>query len=200
MPRSRSRTPPRRPIRRSRSRTPVMDTFSGISIQPQAPRRMNRSRRLRQTSPARRVPGQVDRNESLSSVMRRLNFDSIHDSQVAGSRYQQRVMSPRRSTKFWTFDKSGKRKMLSRKSFLRRRRSYNKLSRKSRKPTKKSRKPTKKSRKSTKKSRKSTKKSRKSTKKSRKSSVVCYDPKFKNLRTIKGKHCPIGWIERNYKK
>ena len=125
--RSRSRTPPRR---RSRSRTPVMNSFSGLSLNQRQPPRLTRTRRIQRRIPSP-VPGQAQRNDSFTSAFRRLNFDN-HESgsneqppvpgSSRGRRYQQRVMSPKRKTKFWRFTKGGKRKSISRGSFLRSRR------------------------------------------------------------------------------
>lgn len=137
MPRSRSRTPPRR---RSRSRTPVMNSFSGLSLNERPPPRLTRTRRMQRRIPSP-VPGQAQRNDSFTSAFRRLNFDNQEPSRppVPGSRrYQQRVMSPRRSTKFWRFTKSGKRKNISRGSFLRsRRKNMKKRSKRSKRSYKK---------------------------------------------------------------
>ena len=131
--RSRSRSPatPRR--NRSRSITPVYNSFSGLSLAQRQPPRLTRTSRMQRRIPSP-VPGQANRSDSFTSTFRRLNFENQSNEgptqpqsqpPVPGSRprrFQQRVMSPRRSTKFWKFTKSGKRKNISRGSFLRSRR------------------------------------------------------------------------------
>ena len=156
--RSRSRTPPRR---RSRSRTPVMNSFSGLSLNQRQPPRLTRTRRIQRRIPSpvpgHRVPsGEAQRNDSFTSAFRRLNFDnqesgSNEQPPVPGSsrgrRFQQRVMSPRRTTKFWRFTKGGKRKSISRGSFLRsRRKNMKKRSKRSKRSYKKRSKRSKRSR------------------------------------------------------
>ena len=133
MPRGRSRSRTRSPQRnRSRSITPVYNSFSGLSLNQRQPPRLTRTTRMQRRIPSP-VPGQANRNDSFTSAFRRLNFEnnegpSQPQPPVPGSRpttrrrFQQRVMSPRRSTKFWKFTKSGKRKNISRGSFLKSRR------------------------------------------------------------------------------
>ena len=161
MPRGRSRSRSRSPVPRNRSRsiTPVYSSFSGLSLNERQrsarsdeirqPPRLTRTTRLQRRIPSP-VPGQANRSDSFTSTFRRLNFEnesSETQPPVAGSRpsgtlrgrrYQQRVMSPRRSTKFWRFTKSGKRKNMSRGSFLRLRRKSIKKRSKSRSRSKRS--------------------------------------------------------------
>ena len=153
MPRSRSRS--RTPRRRSRSRTPEMNSFSGLSLNQRQPPNLTRTRRIQRRIPSP-VPGQAQRNDSFTSAFRRLNFDnqesgSNEQPPVPGSsrgrRFQQRVMSPRRTTKFWRFTKGGKRKSISRGSFLRsRRKNMKKRSKRSKRSYKKRSKRSKRSR------------------------------------------------------
>ena len=182
MPRARSRSRSRSPQRnRSRSITPVYNSFSGLSLNQRQPPRLTRTTRMQRRIPSP-VPGQANRNDSFTSAFRRLNFDNnevlgfgrqgTRDSQneepvqtqppVPGSRptsrrrFQQRVMSSRRSTKFWKFTKSGKRKNISRGSFLKsRRKAMKKRSYKKRSKRSRSRSRSKRSRRIIRKSRKS---------------------------------------------
>ena len=161
-----------------RPRTPPMNTFSGMNYQ-------QPMRRMLQVSP-QYVPGQTGEtnldyirqqgNETVSNLFGRLN---LNNQDPPGSRprvnRQQRIVSRRRTTKFWKFTRSGKRKSVSRGSFLKRRRKlYKRKSRKSR-------------------SRKSSRRSRKSHKSSRKRRI-CKHLKYKNIRTPKkNERCSKGW-------
>jgi len=167
MPRGRSRIRTRSPQRnRSRSITPVYNSFSGLSLNQRQPPRLTRTTRMQRRIPSP-VPGQANRNDSFTSAFRRLNFENNEgptqpQPPVPGSRpttrrrFQQRVMSPRRSTKFWKFTKSGKRKNISRGSFLKsRRKAMKKRSYKKRSKRSRSRSRSKRSRRIIRKSRKS---------------------------------------------
>ncbi len=174
-----------------RPRTPPMNTFSGFSQQPQ-----EAVRRVLQAAP-QIVAGQVGEtnldyirqqgNGTISNLFGRLNLSNDQSNRPRVNR-QQRVMSRRRNTKFWKFTRSGKRKSISRGSFLRRFRKSRKT-RKSRK-SRKSRK-TRKSRKS----RKSRKvKFTRKNKRSYSTNRYCKHRVHKNIRTPKkDQPCPQGW-------